>query len=67
MVHFQEFGSYKGTWWPRNVSYMVKAQVVKYHNVPIITFKLTVNVPGDIVINLLTIVINIKVKLPWMD
>ena len=52
MVHFQEFGSYKGTWWPCNVSYMVKTQVVKYHNVPIITFKLTVDVPGDIVIDL---------------
>ena len=52
MVHFQEFGSYKGTWWPSNVPYMVKAQVVKYHNVPIITFKLTVDVPGDTVIDL---------------
>lgn len=62
MVHFQEFGSYKGTWWSRNVSYMVKAQVVKYHNVPIITFKLTVDVPGDIVINL-----SIINTMPWMD
>ena len=32
--------------------YVIKAQVVKYHHVPIITTQLCVDVSSDIVINL---------------
>ena len=32
--------------------YMIHAQVVKYHHVPIITSQLFIDVSGDIVINL---------------